>query len=69
MGSGGGGGPHPLAGGQGGGEWQSNSEEQACQMLERSLELDPGFEQTQQLYADFCPQALPDQPQNLDFED
>lgn len=50
-------------------QWQLSGKEQACRMLKRSLELDPEFEQTQQQYADFCPQALPDQPQNLDFED
>jgi tetratricopeptide (TPR) repeat protein len=49
-------------------QWQSSDEDQACQTLERSLELDPEFELTQQLYGDFCPQALPDRPQNLDFE-
>jgi hypothetical protein len=48
---------------------QLSGEEQVCRMLERSLELDSEYEQTQQLYTDFCPQALPDQPQNLDFED
>jgi tetratricopeptide (TPR) repeat protein len=44
-------------------------EEQACDLLERSLEMDPAFEQTQQLYTDICPQTLPEQPVNLDFED
>jgi tetratricopeptide (TPR) repeat protein len=49
--------------------WRSGDEDQACRVLEHSLALDPTFEQTQQLYTDFCPQALPGQPQNLDFED
>jgi hypothetical protein len=51
-------------------QWYSlRDEAQACRLLEHSLELDPEFEQTQQQYADICSQSLPDQPQNLDFED
>ena len=50
-------------------QWQLHGETQACRLLEHSLELDPEFEQTQQQYADICSHVLPDQPQNLDFED
>jgi tetratricopeptide (TPR) repeat protein len=50
-------------------QWHLHGETQACRLLERSLELDPGFEPTQQQYADVCSQALPDRPQSLDFED
>jgi tetratricopeptide (TPR) repeat protein len=50
-------------------QWYLHGEAQACRLLERSLELDPEFEQTQQQYADICSRAISDQPQNLDFED
>ncbi len=50
-------------------QWQSGDVEQACQMVDRSFALAPEYEQTHLLYSDMCPQALPDQPQNLDFED
>jgi hypothetical protein len=44
-------------------------EARTCELLERSLELDPEFEQTQRQYAVTCWQAFPGQPQNLDFEE
>jgi hypothetical protein len=44
-------------------------EAQTCNLLERSLELDPEFEQTQRQYAEVCWREFPDQPQNLDFEE
>jgi hypothetical protein len=44
-------------------------EVQTCRLLERSLELDPEFEQTQRQYAEVCWREFPDQPQNLDFEE
>lgn len=50
-------------------QWYLHGEAQACRLLERSLELDPEFEQTQQQYTDICSQAIPDRPQSLDFED
>jgi hypothetical protein len=50
--------------------WYSwRDEARACELLERSLELDPEFEQTQQQYAEVCWREFPDQPQNLDFEE
>ena len=56
-------------------EWASfhsqllHDEAEVCRLLEHSLELDSEFEETQQLYADICLQALPERPSNLDFEE
>jgi len=50
-------------------QWYLHGETQACLLMDRSLELDPEFEQTRQQYTDVCSQAIPDRPQNLDFED
>ncbi len=50
-------------------QWYLHGETQACRLMDRSLELDPEFEQTRQQYADICSQAIPDRPQSLDFED
>ena len=44
-------------------------ERQACQLLDRSLELDPAYEWTQKQYADICAEVLLEGPLNLDFEE